>query len=389
VAHVVDDADREVVLRIRGPQLVEHRLRHGRGELLGRQPVAAADRPRHGAWAAEPRGPGHRGFGERGEDILVERLAGSARLLRPVEDRDRSHGGREGGHQRAGGERPEQPNGQHADAFARVVQRLHGFFDGPGAGSHQHDHAVRIRRPRVFHQVVPAAGALAEGVHRRLDGVGNRPVERRARLSRLEEDVWVLGGSPQRRPVRRQAAVAQGPHGVLIDQGVEVRVVEEVDPVDLVARPEAVEEVKERHAGGERRGMRYERQVLGLLDRRRREHGPSRRAHGHDVGVVAEDRQRMRGDGPCRHVDHGRRQFAGDLEHVRQHQEQALRGGECRGERAAHHGAVQHPRGARLALHLDDLGDDAPEVLSPGRAPGVGQLAHRRRGRDRVDRDDL
>ena len=49
--------------------------------------------------------------------------------------------------------------------------------------------------------------------------------------------------------------------------------------------------------------------------------------------------------------------------------------------------AVQHARGARLALHLDHLGHGAPQVGLAPRAPGVGPLAHRRGRRDRVDRD--
>ena len=47
-------------------------------------------------------------------------------------------------------------------------------------------------------------------------------------------------------------------------------------------------------------------------------------AHGHHVLVVAEDRQRMRGERPRRHMEDRWRQFAGDLVHVRDHQQQAL-----------------------------------------------------------------
>src|SRR5262249_42585263 len=37
----------------------------------------------------------------------------------------------------------------------------------------------------------------------------------------------------------------------------------------------------------------------------------------------------------------------------------------------------------------DDAWDHAPQVLPPVGGPFVGELAHRRGGRDRVDRDDL
>jgi hypothetical protein len=65
----------------------------------------------------------------------------------------------------------------------------------------------------------------------------------------------------------------------------------------------------------------------------------------------------MRYDGPGRHVDHRGRELAGDLEHVGDHQEQALRRGEGRGQRAALEGAVEGAGRPRLRLHLDDLGD--------------------------------
>ena len=70
-------------------ELAEDGAGHRRGELLRAEPVAAAD---HGA-----RQPPL--LVERGDDVLVERLADRRRVLRPVEHRDRSrrerHGGRE------------------------------------------------------------------------------------------------------------------------------------------------------------------------------------------------------------------------------------------------------------------------------------------------------
>ena len=85
-------------------------------------------------------------------------------------------------------------------------------------------------------------------------------------------------------------------------------------------------------------------------------------AHRHHVGVVAEDRQPLRRQRPRGDVHHGRRQLAGDLVHVGDHQQQALRGGERRRQRAALQRAVQRPGGAALALHLDHR-RDVPHTL--------------------------
>ena len=51
--------------------------------------------------------------------------------------------------------------------------------------------------------------------------------------------------------------------------------------------------------------------------------------------------------------------------------------------------AVERPGRTSLRLHLDDLGHRSPQVRPAGSRPLVGQLGHRRRWRDRVDRDHL
>ena len=154
----------------------------------------------------------------------------------------------------------------------------------------------------------------------------------------------------------------EGQDIVVADQCPDVGLVEDGDLVDLVRGPEAVEEMKERDPGPQRRRMGDQREVVRLLDRARSEHRPAGRSRVHHVAVVAEDRQGVRGDRPGGDVDDRRRQLAGDLEHVRDHQEQALRRRERRGQRSLLEGAVERTCGARLGLHLDDIGDLAPKV---------------------------
>ena len=83
-------------------------------------------------------------------------------------------------------------------------------------------------------------------------------------------------------------------------------------------------------------------------------------AAGHHVGVVAEDRERVRRERARRDVQAERRQLAGDLVQVRDHQQQALRRRERRRERAGLQRAVDGARGAALRLHLDDVGHARP-----------------------------
>ena len=125
---------------------------------------------------------------------------------------------------------------------------------------------------------------------------------------------------------------------------------------------ESVEEVHERYPGRQRGSLRDQSQVVGFLHRGGPEKREPRLPNRHHVRVVAEDRQPLRGNGPGCDTDNGRGQFARDLVHVRNHQQQTLRRREGRGERAALQGSVQRARSAALALHLDDRGDSAPHV---------------------------
>jgi hypothetical protein len=114
-----------------------------------------------------------------------------------------------------------------------------------------------------------------------------------------------------------------------------------------------------------------------LLHRAGGEQGEAGLPRRHDVGVVAEDGERVRGQGTGSHVQGEGGQLAGDLEHVGDHQQQALRGGEGGGQRAGLQRAVHRAGGAALGLHLHDLRHLTPEVGLALDRPGVRQLSHR------------
>ena len=241
----------------------------------------------------------------------------------------------------------------------------------------------------VVDQPVSATGPCRELVHDVLDDRRDRQVVRVGSLARLEEHVRVLGGAANDGRIRAQAAGPERKDVVVAHERPHVRLVEDGDLVDLVRCPEAVEEMEERDPRPQRCGMGDQREVVRFLDRACREHRPAGRARVHDVAVVAEDREGMRRDRPGRHMDDRRRQFAGDLEHVGDHQEQALRRRECRREGALLEGSMEGPGGACFRLHLDDVGHLAPQIGAPGGGPIVAMLGHRRGGGDRVDRDHL
>ena len=73
--------------------------------------------------------------------------------------------------------------------------------------------------------------------------------------------------------------------------------------------------------------MRHGGQIHDFLHVALGEHGEAGLAAGHNVGLVTEDGQGVRSECARRHVEDGRKQLTGDLVHIRNHEQQALRGG--------------------------------------------------------------
>ncbi len=381
--HVVVDADGEAVLRRLGGQFVEHRLGHAGVEFLRRQAVAPADHARHGAFAVA--GGGRQG----GDHILVERLAGAAGLLATVEHGDRRHACRQRGEKMLDREGAVEQDLQRADLLALGGQCQRRLAHHLGARAHGDDDALRLRVPVVTEEPVLAAAELGELVHLRLHDAGGGGIERVRRLARLEEGVRIVRRAADHRMRGGERPFAMRPDQGLVDHRPQRLVGEQRQAVDLVRGAETVHEMDDRHAGFQRRRLRHRRQVVRFLHRGRRQHGIAGRARRHHVLVVAEDRQRLGGQRARRHVHHRGRQLAGDLEHVGQHQHQALRRREGRRHRAALQRAVQRTGRTALGLHLLHDRNRAEDVGDALGRPLIGELGHRRRGRDRVDRTHL
>ena len=383
---IVVDADGEMVLRALLRHLVEHSLDHRRREFLGRKAITPADHLGH---RPERRFAGGDRFAERRHDVGVQRLPDRTGLFGAVEDADGLHRRRKSLDKMLRGERPVQPDLQDADLLAAAGQVLDGLVRGVRAGAHQDQHALGVGSAEVIEEPVLTAHDSRELVHHVLHDGGAGQVVGIDGLARLEVDIGVLGGAANEGMLGRERTGAVCAHQLVVDHRLQVFHRELLDFGDLVRGAEAVEEVNERDARFERGGLRDQRAVHRFLNRVRGEHRKAGLADGHDVLLVAEDRQRVCGDGAGGDVDHGRSELARDLIHVRNHEQQTLRRREGGGERAGLQRAVQRARRAALALHLDDARDGAPDVRFAFTGPLVGPLAHGRGRRDRVDRDDL
>jgi hypothetical protein len=356
-------------------RLVEDRLDHRRGELLRRQAVAPANDPRR---LRELGQAARLGLGQRADHVEVERLAHGARLLGAVEHDDVARRLGEGADEMFQREGAVEPDLDKAHLFALGIHPLHRFVSRLGPRAHHHDHALGVGRPHVVEQAVLAAGHLGQPVHLFLDQLGTGQVEPVAGLARLEEGVGVLGGAAQDRVLRGQRPLAVRLDRSLVQHGSQLFVVQLLHLDHLVRGAEAVEEVQEGDPGAQGGGLAEQGEIVSLLDRSRGEQGEAGLPAGHHVGMVAEDRQRVGRDRARRDVHAHRRQLAGDLVHVGDHQQQALRGGEGRREGAGLQRSVHRSGSATFRLHLHDLGNLAPDVLATVDSPLVTQLAHRR-----------
>ena len=379
VGDVVVDADREVPLGPRLRQLVEHRFHHRRGELLRGEPVATADDARCGGercWRAVEFGIVHR-FVDRRPDIEVEGFTHRAGFLRPVEHGHGSARRRKGAHERVDGERPVETNRDHPDPFTGGDERVDRLARRLRGGAHQHDDPFGVRRTPVLDDPVAAPRTVREPIHDLLHDPGHREMERVRRLAALEEHVRVLRRPADDGCVRRQPPSTELDDIALANHRSDVVVREQGDLRHLMARAEPVEEVHERNTRAQGRRVGDQGEVVGLLHARRAQLCPARRAGVHHVLVIAEDRQRMGRDRASSDMDHAGRQLAGDLEHVRHHQQEPLRRSERRRQRTLLQCAVERARRTRFGLHLDDIGDQTPQVRALGCRPVVAVLSHR------------
>ena len=113
-----------------------------------------------------------------------------------------------------------------------------------------------------------------------------------------------------------------GQHGAHVFEG------ELLNLGDFMGGAEAVKEMHEGNARFEGCGLGDEGRVHDLLNIVGGQQHPAGLADGHDVLMIAKDGQALGGDGAGRHMDDTRRKLAGNLVHVGDHEQQALRRGE-------------------------------------------------------------
>ncbi len=362
---VIVDADSEVVLLLT-LHVVEHGLHLGRRGILGAQAVAAAQSLDIGALAL-PQGIAH---------IQVQRLAGSTGLLGAVQNSQVLASSRNFRQQMLHGEGTEQVDLDEAHLLTALHQIVNHLGQCLADRAHGYHNALGIGSTVVVEQLIVAAGDLVDLAHIFLNDGRQRIVCGVAGLAGLEEGIGILQGVAQGWMLRAQGVILKLLNGVPIQHLAKILIVQDLDLLDLVGGPEAVEEMLERHRALDGGQVGNGGHVHGLLHAGGSQLRPAGLTAGHDVGVVAEDGQRVGRHGTSGDVHHTGQLGTGDPVHGRDHQQQALGSGVGAGQGAGLQRAVHGAGRAGLRLHLDQLHALAEQILLAVGSPRVHMVGH-------------
>ncbi len=376
MGQVIVDTHGEVVLGLFLFEVLIHRVDHRGVELLGAQTIPAAH-------DLDIR---HAVLEESGANVEVQGLAEGARFLGPIKHRELLDALRESLEECVHGEGAIQADLQEADLVTFLVHLVDGLLHGVCARAHEDDDVLRVGVADVVEEVIAPARESGDLIHHLLHDGGSGFVVFIGGLAVLEVDVRVLRRTALDGVLGVKSASAEVLDVLHIHEALHLVVLDHVDLADFVRSAETVEEVEERNfrlQGGE---VGDKRKVHDLLHRVGREHRKTRLTASHHVRVIAENVESVRRKGTSAHVEDGGQQFARDLIHIGDHQEQALARGVSGGKRTCHEGAVHSARRAAFGLHLRQTELLPEHIHATLRRPFVGDLSHRRGRRDRIDR---
>ncbi len=256
------------------------------------------------------------------------------------------------------------------------------FLDGVAHRAHGYNNVLGLGGAVVVEQLVVRANLGVDLVHILLYNRGNRVIIGVTGFSGLEIDVRVLGCAPQNGMLRVQSPGAEFADSVHVHHFFQVFIIPLGHFLDFVGGAEAVEG----HAALDGGQMSYGAQVHDFLRIGAGQHSEAGLTAGHNVLMVAENGQSVGSQSAGGAMNDARQQLAGDLVHIGDHQQQALRSGVGGGQRAGRQGAVNSAGGAGLGLHLNNAHFLPEDVFLTIGGPLVGQVSHNGRGSDGVNR---
>ena len=256
-------------------------------------------------------------------------------------------------------------------------------------GTHGNHHGFRRGRAIVVKQVIAAADAFVDLIHGLLHHGGQCIIVAVCCFTGLEENVRILSAAAQHRMIGVQGFGTETLDQRRVEHVVEIVIVPGRHLANLMGCAESVEEVQERNFSLQRGQMSHSRQIHDFLRIVGAQQSITRLTAGHDIGVIAEDGQRMSGQRAGRYMDHAGQLASGNLVHVGDHQQQALGCGKRSRQGAGSQGSVDCAGRTAFGLHLGHTDRLAEQIQPAVGGPFVHTFCHDRRRRDRINRGDF
>ncbi len=235
--NVVDDTEREVVLRLWKSKILEHRDNLCGSGVLGGKAVATANDYRSVLNAVEAV-----------DYVEVQRFALCTGFFGTVENSDFLCGLGHSGEEVLCRERTVEVNAHQTYLLAVGVEVVDSLLSGLGNGTHGDNHTLGILGSVVVEQAVFASGDFGNLVHVLLYDCGHSVVVLVACLAVLEEYVGILGHTACYGSIGIEGAGAELGESLAVYERSEVIIFESLDFLYFVAGTESVEEVDERYA---------------------------------------------------------------------------------------------------------------------------------------------
>ena len=323
------------------------------------------------------------------ENVEVQRLADGARLLSSVENRNCLNCFRKNVEEVLSNERSVQANLNETNLFAGSYEVIDNFFDCLTSGTHSDDDLVSIRSTVVVERLVVCADLSVYLVHVLNSDLRDSVIVLVASFTSLEEDIAVLSLAAENRMFRVQSVSSECVNCIPVEHFCQIVIVPCFDLLDLVGGTETVEEVEERNLTLDSGEVSNSTEVHNFLRAVSAQHCITGLTASVDVGVIAENVQRMGSNATCGYVDNAREQLASHLVHVRDHQEKTLGSSISCCECAGCERTVNSTSCTGLGLHLCYADFTAKYVLSASSSVLVGFISHNGRRRDRVDSSNV
>ena len=188
--------------------------------------------------------------------------------------------------------------------------------------------------------------------------------------------VRILGGTTKNGFLRVEGPGPELRHLLIVDHGPDIFPGDLFHLVNLMGGTETVEEMHEGDTGFQGSCLGDKGHIHDFLHAIGGKEAEARSPGGHDIAVIAEDGEGVGCHGTGGNVEHRGSKLSRDLEHVGDHQEKSLGGGEGGGESPRLKSTVNCSGSAAFALHFCYLGDGSPQVRPILGSPLIGPLPH-------------